>query len=74
MSKANIKLYNKVIRRIAEEHTEHLGVDTLRSRVAMAHWCRRLRKEFPFSKQSFYHPAVEAPRKPVQGFQAQARG
>lgn len=77
MSKKNIRMYNKVIMRIAEDHTEHLGINTMRSRVAMAHWCRRLRREYPYSKmmqQQAVETLQKAPRSSCGGFQGVRKG
>jgi hypothetical protein len=49
--RGDLRIYNKVIRSIASDSVAHLGIDTMRSRVAMARWCRRLRKEYPFRDQ-----------------------
>lgn len=62
--RGDLKIYNKVIKTIASDSTSHLGVDTVRSRVAMARWCKRLRKEYPFRDQ-FPEALSEALRKPV---------
>lgn len=63
--RGDLKIYNKVIKTIASDSTSHLGVDSLKSRVAMARWCRRLRREYPFRDQfpEALRSAVEANRR-----------